>query len=89
MLLFSGIVRRERNFLIEFAPTRYSKISATLPLDGDAGGIEDLDPDGAPAGLIGTANYLGNDALGTKPAHMGEHGRPVSQFLCRTGREAG
>jgi hypothetical protein len=48
-----------------------------LPLDGDAGGIADLDPDGAPAGLIGTADRLGNDALGT----AGTLGRTRSAYL--------
>jgi hypothetical protein len=77
MLLFSGIVRRERDFLIEFVPSPAYPNLATLALHGDAGGITDFDPDGAPVGLIGTVYPLGDDALGAKPTRMGEHDRPI------------
>jgi hypothetical protein len=50
---------------------------APLPLHGNAGGIADLDPDAARAGAICAIDLLGNDALGAKPARMGEHGKPI------------
>jgi hypothetical protein len=48
-----------------------------LPLHGDAGGITNLDPDAAPAGLIGAVDLLRYDALGTNAARMAEHSRPI------------
>jgi hypothetical protein len=48
-----------------------------LPLHRDARRIADLDPDAAWAGLLGAVHSLGNDALGTEPASLGEHGRPI------------
>jgi hypothetical protein len=50
---------------------------APLPLYRDARWIADLDPDAARAGLIGAIGLLRNDALGAKPARMGEHGLPI------------
>jgi hypothetical protein len=40
-------------------------------------GIADLDPRAGRPGSIGAIDLLGNDALGTKPARMGEGGRPI------------
>jgi hypothetical protein len=50
---------------------------APLPLDRDAGGIADLDPDAAWAGLVGAIDLLRHGALGAKLASMGKHGRPM------------
>jgi hypothetical protein len=49
----------------------------TLPLHGDAGGIADLDPDAARAGLIRGVYALGNDALSAKPTSVREDDRAV------------
>jgi hypothetical protein len=49
---------------------------ATLPLDSDAGGIADLDPNRARAGSIGAVYPLGDDAFGTKLAGVREDSRP-------------
>jgi hypothetical protein len=48
-----------------------------LPLHPDAGGTADFDSDAARAGSIGIVHSLRNDALGTEPARLGEHGRPI------------
>ena len=47
---------------------------AAGPLHRDAGGIADLDPDRARTGSVGGAvDLLGDDALGAKPASVGEN----------------
>jgi hypothetical protein len=50
---------------------------APLPLHGDAGGIADLEPAAARAGLIGAVDSLGNDALSAKPAGVCKDDRAV------------
>ncbi len=60
----------------ESAPASKSSVPivATLPLHRDAGGIADLDPDRARTGSVGSAvDLLGDDALGAKPASVGEN----------------
>jgi hypothetical protein len=49
---------------------------AALPLDSDAGGIADLDPNRARTGSIRAVYPLGDDAFGTKPAGVREDSRP-------------
>jgi hypothetical protein len=48
--------------------------------------LPDLDPGGTRAKAIGTVQPLGNDALGPKLAHMGEHGRPASLSIAQRPR---
>jgi hypothetical protein len=50
---------------------------APLPLYRDAGEIAHLDPDEARAGSVGAVDLLRENALGTKPASMGEHSQPI------------
>jgi hypothetical protein len=56
-------------------------ILAPAPLHGDAGRIAHLDPCAGRAGSIGTVNPLGNDALSTEPARIGEHGRTIFGYV--------
>jgi hypothetical protein len=63
-------------------PTKImTDVSNTFPLvnrrSRDVGGIADLDPDAARTGLIGAIDLLRHDALGPKPASMGEDGRTI------------
>jgi hypothetical protein len=50
---------------------------APLPLDGQARRIANLDPDRARPRSIGAVDLLGDDALGAKPASVGENDRPI------------
>jgi hypothetical protein len=50
---------------------------ASLPLHRDAGGIADLNPDAARAGLVGAVDPLRNDALGAQLARMRKNGRAI------------
>ena len=50
---------------------------AAFLLHGYAEGIANLDPCAGRAGSIGTVNPLGNDALSTELACIGEHSRPI------------
>src|SRR5882757_11095792 len=52
-------------------------ILAPLPLDGNAGRIANLDPRRARTGSISAVDTLRHDALGAKPASVGEHHRAV------------
>ncbi len=52
-----------------------------LPLRRDACRITDLDPDAARARQIDAVHSLGNDALSTEPARIGEDGRPVLGYV--------
>jgi hypothetical protein len=52
-------------------------VRAVLSRHSDAGGIADLDPDAARARSIRAIDLLRHDALGARPARMGEHGRPI------------
>jgi hypothetical protein len=61
MLLFSSIVRRERDFLIEFARSLTYPNLAALPLQGDAGDY----------------GRTWKRYLGAKPARTGEHERSI------------
>jgi len=51
--------------------------SRSAPLYRDAGRVADLDPGGVRAGPVGRVDAFRNDALGTKPAGVIEHGGPV------------
>ena len=59
----------------ESAPASKSSVPivATLPLHRNAGGIPDLDPERARTRPIGAVDPLGDDALGAKPASVGEN----------------
>jgi hypothetical protein len=52
-------------------------ILAALPLYRDAGWVADLDPDRTGTGSIGAVYSLGDDALGAKPASVGESSRAI------------
>ena len=52
-------------------------ILAALPLYCDARGIANLDPDRARTGPIDAIHPLRDDALGAKPASVGENSRTI------------
>jgi hypothetical protein len=52
-------------------------ILTALPLHREAGRIANLDPDQARTGPIGSVYPLGHDALGAKPASVGENDRAI------------